>query len=130
MRSKDKQAGLKLYCNLHYNTPYTKTPLNVHELSVVIWYYIVLNKLENIFFFYGIDDIYHQCYWHGDPAPSGPLTSKAKHYNRFLFSNVDSTIVQCGIDDPGSSKLLGISSTTQTCKRAIRQQWVGRLSND
>ena len=50
MRSKDKQAGLKLYCNLHYNTPYTKTPLNVHELSVVIWYYIVLKKLENIFF--------------------------------------------------------------------------------
>ena len=42
--------GLKALLHLNYNTPYTKTELNVHVLSVVIWYHIINKKLENICF--------------------------------------------------------------------------------
>ena len=49
-------------------------------------------KIRKHMFFYGIDQSYHQWYWHGDPAPSGLSTSRAEHHNRFPFSNVDSII--------------------------------------
>ena len=43
-------------------------------------------------FFYRIDQSYHTWYWHGEAAPSGPLTIREKHYDRLQFDDQHSTI--------------------------------------
>ena len=50
-------------------------------------------KIREHLFFYGIDQSYHHTwYWHGEGAPSGPPTSRAKRHDKVQFNDVNSTI--------------------------------------
>ena len=58
-------------------------------------------KIREHMFFHGIDQSYHTWYWHGEVAPSGPLTTRAEHYDRVQFDDVHSTkeMVQAAHED-------------------------------
>ena len=49
-------------------------------------------KIREHQFFYGIDQSYYTLYWHGEAAPSGPPTSRAKRNDKVQFNDVNSTI--------------------------------------
>ena len=52
-------------------------------------------------FFYGIYQIYHTWYKHGETTLSGPPTKRIEYYDRFLFNDVEGIIemVQAKQDD-------------------------------
>ena len=49
-------------------------------------------KIRGHMFFHGIDQSYHTWCWHGETTPSGPPTTRAKHYDRVQLDDVHSTI--------------------------------------
>ncbi|RVX18749.1 hypothetical protein CK203_006964 [Vitis vinifera] len=100
-RSKDYADGVESFIAfaLQYSTYKNSMKCPCLQCGNMIFH--TPQKIREHLFFYGIDQSYHTWYWHGDAAPSGPPTSRAKWHHTVEFNDVDSTIemVQVAYDD-------------------------------
>ena len=71
-------------------------------------------------FFYGIYQIYHTWYKHGETTLSGPPTKRIEYYDRFLFNDVEGIIemVQAKQDDC-KKKAKIVSKITSICEKTF-----------